>query len=199
VTTARATTAPQHHFPSTHGGNRARRVTGFGLLILTGTVLIIDYRLLRQAQRNEALAVAVSSNEVKAVQRLLRQGADPNIYLVYENVTSHPARLIDWMAGTRSITWRSTPVLAIAASNGNTQVVETLLDRGADIDGADQQGWTSLMAATAAGKTDVVRVLLRRKVAVNTKNSFGNTALKVAIMNYRNESIRLLRQAGARN
>ena len=54
------------------------------------------------------------------------------------------------------------PALMIAAINGDTETVEMLIDRGADVNGKDKDGRTALMIAEEFGETEIVN-LLREK------------------------------------
>ena len=52
--------------------------------------------------------------------------------------------------------------LLSAAVAGDSALVENLLDRGADIEARDDNGYTALMAASCAGQAAVVETLLDR-------------------------------------
>jgi ankyrin repeat protein len=62
-----------------------------------------------------------------------------------------------------------------AASKGNEDVVQLLLERGADINAEDHRGWTALHAAAVNGHVDVVRLLLERGADVLAWRSPINT------------------------
>jgi ankyrin repeat protein len=47
----------------------------------------------------------------------------------------------------------------VAAINGHTEVARLLLDRGADPELEDGDGWTALMLARGHGHTDLVDLL----------------------------------------
>ncbi len=68
-----------------------------------------------------------------------------------------------------------------ACKNGDLVTVRKHLDRGADINVADQYGNTVLILAICSGRTAVARLLLDdRGIKVNTVNKYGNTALMLA-------------------
>ena len=54
-----------------------------------------------------------------------------------------------------------------AAEGGNLEVVELLLEKGANVDAKDPGGWTALTYAAWNGSSDVVK-LLERRVAAKT-------------------------------
>ena len=64
-----------------------------------------------------------------------------------------------------------------AANKGDSEVVEALLDSGADINARDEQNQTALHQAASRGHTPIVKLLLERGADVNAKNLFGQTPL----------------------
>ena len=48
----------------------------------------------------------------------------------------------------------------IAASNGHTDIVKALLDKGADVNARGNKGSTALMFAAYNGHTDIVKSLI---------------------------------------
>ena len=68
--------------------------------------------------------------------------------------------------------------LIIAAGNGETNAVQTLLNKGADVNAQDEFGLTVLMFAAKSGNTTIVKLLLAKGASVNTKSKLlGYTAL----------------------
>jgi len=59
----------------------------------------------------------------------------------------------------------------IAANNGHERAVELLLQRGAEVDLQDSDGWTALMCAADNGHERVVELLLRRGAKINKQRS----------------------------
>ena len=88
-----------------------------------------------------------------------------------------------------------------AAEDGNTEVVKTLITKGADVNAklieGEMKGWTALMAAAGKGHTDTVRALLGAGADLNAKDKESKTALTYAKENDHNEIVQLLKQAGA--
>ena len=177
---------------------RRLRTAGLAILTLSIGAVGVAARLHRQSEWNNALIAAVQNNDSAGVSAMMRRGADPNTHLVYRILPATPAEVVQWIIGTRSYVWHSTPVLTMASSSGCTPIVTTLLDAGANVDETDQSHWTPLMSAAGAGHGEVVRLLIRRGVSVNARNVYGNTALTLARINHRRETAALLTQAGAR-
>lgn len=71
--------------------------------------------------------------------------------------------------------------LHCAASRGNDEVVEFLLDNGADGNAAAKDGNTALHMATQQGHRKVMKLLLSRRVNSRTTNGHGATSLQLAV------------------
>ena len=78
-----------------------------------------------------------------------------------------------------------------AAWNGNKNVMQLLLDRGAELNAVDQDGWTPLHGATLHGHKDVVQLLLERGADPNIATRPGrHTALSIALgLRYKDTAI----------
>ena len=88
-----------------------------------------------------------------------------------------------------------------AAEEGKTEVVKTLITKGADVNARPIEGkvngWTALMAAAENGHTETVRALLEAGADLNARDKNGKTALTYAKENSHTEIVQLLKQAGA--
>jgi len=67
-----------------------------------------------------------------------------------------------------------------ASRNGYVTEMNMLLDRGAGINLADNEGWTPLMLATWQGHEAAVQTLLRRGADRTLRNNEGKTAQQIA-------------------
>jgi ankyrin repeat protein len=85
--------------------------------------------------------------------------------------------------------------LHYAASSGNAQVVQLLLDHYAYIDADSPNGSTPLMMAAMYGSAEAVKVLLEAGAYVDLKNSIGLSALEFAQKAGRNDSVALIAAA----
>ena len=91
-----------------------------------------------------------------------------------------------------------TPLLS-AAAFGPPELVNALLDAGADANARDVRGMTPLMLAVATDRqnADVVRALIAKGADVNAKSLAGETALDWARKIGAKPSIDALQRAGA--
>ncbi|PKN19712.1 MAG: hypothetical protein CVU71_04890 [Deltaproteobacteria bacterium HGW-Deltaproteobacteria-6] len=103
-------------------------------------------------------------------------------------------------------TWERTPLL-IAAENGQTEIVDLLLKKGADINARDRtngaplsQGNSALILAAAMNHPDTVRLLLAqaKKPDVLLKEREGKTAFWFAVANENLEMVKLLYSHGSK-
>jgi ankyrin repeat protein len=100
--------------------------------------------------------------------------------------------------GLTALTW--------ASFNGNSEVVETLLRNGADMNmpsgfparpSYGDQDWTALTAAAARGHIDVVRTLLASGANTKVTTSRGETALALAASRGYDSVVKMLLEKGA--
>jgi ankyrin repeat protein len=131
----------------------------------------------RQADTDGTTALhrAVLSNDLGAVQRLLRSGANPS-------------------AANR---YKVTP-LSLAATSGNARIIEALLASGADPNANLPGGQTLLMTAARTGNAEAVKIFLDRGGDPNAKeDTNGETALMWASSEDHPEAARILIAHGA--
>jgi len=127
------------------------------------------------ADGTTALHLAVRSNDITAVQRLLRSGANPS-------------------AANR---YGVTP-LSLAAENGGGEIFAVLLKAGADVKSSLPGGQTLLMTAARSGNLDAVKMLLDRGADVNVKESTNQeTALMWAAAENHPDVVKALAAHGA--
>jgi ankyrin repeat protein len=118
---------------------------------------------------------AVHRNDLKAVDTLIRAGADVNATNRY-----------------------GVPPLSLAAMNGNAAILERLLKAGANANATQSEGETALMTAARSGVPEAVQVLLAHGADVNAKESWrGQTPLMWAAAEGHAETIQVLLEAGA--
>jgi hypothetical protein len=84
-----------------------------------------------------------------------------------------------------------------AARDGDTEVVQMLLDNGATETARTVLGWTALHRAAYNSHFDVVRMLLNSRFQVNLTDSDGWTALHIAVSECYKDIVELLLEMGA--
>ncbi|OJD15801.1 hypothetical protein AJ78_03981 [Emergomyces pasteurianus Ep9510] len=98
---------------------------------------------------------------------------------------------------SRKDTYGRTP-LFWAATRGHRDVVELLLDHGANINSKDRDKLTALHIAVTGEHKDVVSLLLDRSARIEDKGSYGDTPLIRAIQANSKDIVKLLLEHGAR-
>ena len=118
---------------------------------------------------------AVYNNDVAAVKRLLRAGADLKLANNYG----------------------ATP-MSLAAEVGNTEMLKVLLEAGADADSPNPEGQTALLAVARTGIVEAAQVLLKAGATVDAREKWGGqTALMWASARRHPEMMQLLISKGA--
>ena len=80
----------------------------------------------------------------------------------------------------------------VASEYGHSDVVQTLLDKGADVNIQHTNGWSSLMVASHKGHSDTARVLLDNHADITIRNVDGDTALDIANKSGQEDIVELL-------
>jgi len=99
--------------------------------------------------------------------------------------------------GVRPSTSTPSP-LHVAVRSGDLEEVRRLLDRGSQVDAADDQGRTPLHAAVISGRVEIAALLLDRGADPNARAAVQMTPLHFAAMLGRPELAGLLVRRGAR-
>lgn len=89
-------------------------------------------------------------------------------------------------------------LLLDAIDDGNIELVQFMLDKGADVNGMTKEGWTPLMEAADEGHMDILNLLLTKGAKVNAATKEGYTALMVAVDEGHSEIAQALIQQGAK-
>jgi serine/threonine-protein phosphatase 6 regulatory ankyrin repeat subunit B len=124
-----------------------------------------------------------AGNSYKSTKLLLENGADIK------------AKADDGMTAFIQAT------LGVQSKRITTDVMDLLLDNGADVNaaltGKDVSGWTALLFATVNGDEELVEYLLRQGAFVNYTSDEGQSALALARQEKYESLIQLLKKHGA--
>lgn len=165
----------------------------------------------RNALGRTPLAEAARLGQLQAVRVFIAQGAAIRIPDTKSGFTAlhfaarnqHPAVLRTLLlAGANPNVhnqWRQTPLWLAAwqAWQGNTVIAHILVEFGATVDNADQQGHTPLHMAARAGNAPMAAYLLAAGAAVNYRDNQGRTPLYQAVRGNHLQAARILLAHGA--
>ncbi|KAL1864709.1 hypothetical protein Daus18300_007511 [Diaporthe australafricana] len=154
------------------------------LAAMNGNVALIRWLLRRGSDINRtsrsgkhALFYAVEESHHTAAMELLKHDIPPTLDIQSDGPNS---------------------LLEAAVAEGDTSLVEILLDAGADMEFKNSNKQTVLSMAVYKQQTDVVKLLLERGVDVSNRDSRGWTPLLISIYyNSSTETLRLLVDSGA--
>lgn len=136
----------------------------------------------------EGLLNAVRGDDARAIQALLKSGADPKTRddigataLMYAAAFASPDRLRILVDGGADVNASSTGgATALMWASGDVAKVRLLLDRGAAANARMEDGTTALVTAARRGNTEVMRVLLTRGADPKTAANETAELLRIA-------------------
>ncbi|KAK0648657.1 ankyrin repeat-containing domain protein [Cercophora newfieldiana] len=96
-------------------------------------------------------------------------------------------------------TWggKDEPLLHTAVKNGNSDIVQMLINHNVDMNERNSRGMTALHVAIESQQPDAIMILLKNGVDVNAVDGEGRTALSMAVNNQCESGVRLLLLHGA--
>jgi ankyrin repeat protein len=153
----------------------------------------------------EDLKSAVIEKNAVTVERLIRNGMDPNVSYENGNTPLHLAVFEDAVAVFNLLikiprlkidqknAAGETPLM-IAALRGNTAMVDSLLARGAQI---NKTGWTPLHYAASTGQNALVAKLLEKSAYIDAESPNKTTPLMMAARAGHASTVTLLLDQGA--
>ena len=142
-------------------------------ILLCVTVLLVlwlaaSYRSARQSELNENLVADAYYGDLISVKNGLEEGADITFELYFHDQD----RQYDDMLFN---------VLHAAASSGNEDLINFLLEEGLDINYPTPDGWTPLFIAARDGQAEAAKLLIFRGADLNVQTDRGATALLMAL------------------
>ncbi len=150
------------------------RKVGFGLfaaLLLAGVAVFFYAKKEPIPQSDAGLLAAAQKNDFEQVKSALEKGANVNAAV-------KSSQLEHWKGNVSP--YEGNTALHFLVEHGNVEAVRYLLDKGANIDSANQFGNTPLMLSASHSLRELTRLLLDRKANVALKNRWGSTARQFA-------------------
>ncbi len=153
-----------------------------------------------------ALTLAESKGHDDAVALLIAWGADITDYIkdkskaekqFFKAVANNNKKALEALigAGFNNVNIKlhnNSSALLLATAQGHIELVELLLDKGADVNAKDKDGLTSLMVSISNGSIEIVQLLLARGADVNLIDDEGTTALIRAAQKGNSKIVQLL-------
>ena len=173
---------------------------------MIGRVAVVSATLGFQSfAADSRLADAVEKSDRASIRALLKQHAGVNAAQADGMTALHWAAYRDDLETAKLLASANANVtnrygvtpLSLACQNGNTAMVELLLERGGDPNTTLRGGESVLMTAARTGKAGPVKVLLAKGAKIDAKERRGQTALMWAAADGHAEVVELLLKAGA--
>ena len=157
----------------------------------------------------DQLREAVFANHLEGVNRAINDHANVNMVLVNQWTALHIAAhfgyydIVDALINAPNVNINARneqgkSPLYLASMSGMEQSAQLLINAGADINASDNGQWTALHTAAGKGHHHIVDALIKApNINLNVRNAHGYTPLYVAVDRGREQSARLLINAGA--
>eukprot|EP00808_Paulinella_micropora_P009577 g20227.t1 len=152
------------------------------------------------------LMFAVKKGNVEAFRELIKQGASVKVMDAYvpQEKEQKSASLWSWLTCSAEKEEQDpAPAITedyplhVAASEGNVDLIEAIVDLGADLEAKNRMGSTALHRAVSAGQLVAAEKLIDLGASIDTTNNIGNTALHVAVFCGHKKIVQLLLSNGA--
>jgi len=124
--------------------------------------------------KGELLVAKATEGDVQAVSQLLVQDADVNYRTVKGQYTA----------------------LVRACRMKRVEVAKILIDAGANVNAASQNGWTAMIEACRVGSSEMVKLLLSKNAHIDSVNRMGWTGLIEACRNVHFHIVKLAVEEG---
>lgn len=147
-----------------------------GRMAITMTTDAKIIKMLEIQQKMSVLQGAIKKSDLKQVQQILSS--------------------MDADAVNARSTSGWTPLM-LAVATDNIEMINLLINRGADIEAKNNDGETAFSCAVIFENIDAIKELIRHHVNVNTQNNDGTTPLMFAISTKRIDILNVLIENGA--
>ncbi|MCX7787596.1 MAG: ankyrin repeat domain-containing protein [Spirochaetes bacterium] len=153
----------------------------------------------------ENLALCVQEGKTDLVRRFLTLGYSPDTVnakgiplLILAIRNKHRELVLLLMQANADVNKisadRGSSALMEAAVQGDRELVEALIEQGADLNLRSKNGQTALMLAIGEGKTEIARLLIQRGADLSPVDALGMTAKKYAELFKQREVLSLIEE-----
>ncbi len=160
------------------------------------------------SEGNTAFTYAARSGNIPLLKKLLEKGIKPTdaaLLIAAQGSRRETNTLETYKYLVEEVKIKPTAqnkagqnVLHILAGKPNqTEIIKYFLDKGVDVNKADKEGNTPVMAAASARETAVLELFLPKAKNINAQNLKGESALTYAVRNGSPEAVSLLLAKGA--
>ncbi|WP_430364958.1 ankyrin repeat domain-containing protein [Trinickia sp. NRRL B-1857] len=174
-------------------------------LALVCAGVLASAALTAHASGLDSLIKAVKFDDVDAVQKALKQGADPNatdphgmplIVLAAREKSDKVAKALmaDSKTDIEKLDSAGENAMMLAALNGDADLVKALIEKGAEV---NKQGWAPLHYAASNGHDDIVKILLDNSAYIDAGSPNGTTPLMMAARGNHLSTVKVLLDGGA--
>lgn len=138
------------------------------MVCIWAVILVNNYRDAVRLQRNEYLVRDAYYGDLLAVKTDVERGADLSFEFYFSDEEREYAGALF-------------NALHAAASSGNEDLINYLLEQKMDINAATKNGWTPLFIAARDGRSEAAKLLIFRGAKLDTQSNLGATPLLMAI------------------
>jgi uncharacterized protein len=165
------------------------------VIVITGKGLNVLYRW----HINRSLMLATERGDIAEITRRVTDGADINASISHKQTHPTPALYLASMLHRKEPSPRKarTTLLMVAVVSRRPKVVQTLLDRGANVDARDEYGFTALTMAISVRQPKIIEMLLAHHADPNARNEINMPPLTWALMLRQTAIADILLKAGA--
>jgi uncharacterized protein len=158
-----------------------------------------------KAGQNEDFFVAIQRDDTSTIYTLMLRGFDPNtlnsdkqhglfLALRAESVRVAKVLIETPQVDVNMLNQVGESPLMMAVFRGNTELVNALLARDADV---NKPGWTPLHYAATAGNIPLITLLLEKHAYIDAESPNGTTPLMMAAQYGNPAAVKLLLEEGA--
>eukprot|EP00457_Paulinella_chromatophora_P011581 gb/GEZN01011730.1/.p1 GENE.gb/GEZN01011730.1/~~gb/GEZN01011730.1/.p1 ORF type:complete len:297 (-),score=46.32 gb/GEZN01011730.1/:92-982(-) len=158
------------------------------------------------AHIHRRLMFAAKKGNLQTLRDLVKQGGDVKAHEVYNPPEKDVEKggFCSWLFGGADEEEEiSAPAIAddyplhVAAAEGHLEMIEAIVDLGADLEAKNRIGATALHKAVSCNQLASAEKLIELGASIDTTNNIGNTALHIAVFCQHKDIINLLLANGA--